>query len=245
MLQSGGALRSGASPGPCARRGICSSQSRFSAGLSRGKQQKCTHSCAGPEENTSLPSVSSNPATLAEMPRQLAAKAFVSQIRSCATRMGDWMKQHRVQQLLFGCGALRGRAAGVCSGAARWCRFVRVVGRACCVLRPKTTLIRPLKLLCVFGDPPHQHRHHGPSPQNAQNTHRDSSLTFGGQSVPMPLLAAAVYALPVLPGGGVNDLFTNRVFLAGFWAWFTAQTLKVRLVALGLPFTQPIACVLL
>jgi acid phosphatase family membrane protein YuiD len=34
--------------------------------------------------------------------------------------------------------------------------------------------------------------------------------------------------VPLLPGGGVSDLFTNRVFLAGFWAWFTAQTLKVR-----------------
>jgi hypothetical protein len=34
--------------------------------------------------------------------------------------------------------------------------------------------------------------------------------------------------VPLLPGGGINDLFTNRVFLAGFWAWFTAQTLKVR-----------------
>lgn len=38
---------------------------------------------------------------------------------------------------------------------------------------------------------------------------------------------AALSLMPLLPGGGVNDLFTNRVFLAGFWAWFTAQTLKV------------------
>jgi acid phosphatase family membrane protein YuiD len=40
---------------------------------------------------------------------------------------------------------------------------------------------------------------------------------------------AAMSVLPLLPGGGVTDLFTNRVFLAGFWAWFCAQTLKVRL----------------
>jgi acid phosphatase family membrane protein YuiD len=33
--------------------------------------------------------------------------------------------------------------------------------------------------------------------------------------------------MPALPGGGFADLFTNRVFLAGFWAWFCAQTLKV------------------
>lgn len=39
---------------------------------------------------------------------------------------------------------------------------------------------------------------------------------------------AAMALLPSLPGGGFSDLFTNRVFLAGFWGWFTAQTLKVR-----------------
>ncbi|KIY99788.1 hypothetical protein MNEG_8171 [Monoraphidium neglectum] len=53
--------------------------------------------------------------------------------------------------------------------------------------------------------------------------HRDSA-TFGGAQ---QLQLMAVLALPVLPGGGVNDIFTNRVFLAGFWAWFTAQTLKI------------------
>lgn len=36
--------------------------------------------------------------------------------------------------------------------------------------------------------------------------------------------------VPLLPGNGFSDLFTNRVFLAGFWAWFTAQTLKVGMV---------------
>lgn len=39
---------------------------------------------------------------------------------------------------------------------------------------------------------------------------------------------AAMALMPALPGGGFSDLFTNRVFLAGFWGWFTAQTLKVR-----------------
>lgn len=39
---------------------------------------------------------------------------------------------------------------------------------------------------------------------------------------------AAMAAMPALPGGGISDLFTNRVFLAGFWGWFTAQALKVR-----------------
>jgi hypothetical protein len=38
---------------------------------------------------------------------------------------------------------------------------------------------------------------------------------------------AALAVMPALPGGGFADLFTNRVFLAGFWAWFCAQTLKV------------------
>eukprot|EP00877_Chromochloris_zofingiensis_P000793 jgi/Chrzof1/10714/Cz05g09230.t1 len=47
---------------------------------------------------------------------------------------------------------------------------------------------------------------------------------LGRQRAP---LSAAFLALPVLPGGGFNDLFMNRVFLAGFWAWFTAQFLKI------------------
>lgn len=42
-----------------------------------------------------------------------------------------------------------------------------------------------------------------------------------------PLASAAAVVLPALAGGGVSDLFTNRVFLAGFWAWFCAQTLKI------------------
>lgn len=49
---------------------------------------------------------------------------------------------------------------------------------------------------------------------------------WAGGAPQMQLMAAM--ALPMLPGGGINDIFTNRVFLSGFWAWFTAQTLKVR-----------------
>lgn len=41
----------------------------------------------------------------------------------------------------------------------------------------------------------------------------------------MALLAAL--ALPPFPGNGVADLLTNRVFVAGFWAWFAAQFLKI------------------
>jgi len=41
------------------------------------------------------------------------------------------------------------------------------------------------------------------------------------------ILAASLLTIPALPGGGFNDLFTNRVFLAGFWGWFMAQTLKI------------------
>jgi acid phosphatase family membrane protein YuiD len=44
--------------------------------------------------------------------------------------------------------------------------------------------------------------------------------------------------VPALPGGGFTDLFTNRVFLAGFWAWFCAQTLKVRMNAAGAAMQQ-------
>lgn len=49
---------------------------------------------------------------------------------------------------------------------------------------------------------------------------------FGSSGQQLQLMAAAM-VLPVLPGGGINDIFTNRVFLAGFWAWFCAQTLKI------------------
>ncbi|KAI8470280.1 MAG: divergent PAP2 family-domain-containing protein [Monoraphidium minutum] len=59
--------------------------------------------------------------------------------------------------------------------------------------------------------------------------HRLQQLLFGdGAAWPAaaPQMMAAL-ALPVLPGAGINEIFTNRVFLAGFWAWFTAQTLKI------------------
>lgn len=52
-------------------------------------------------------------------------------------------------------------------------------------------------------------------------------------AAPSPSSAAASAAssghlsLPTLPGNGFNDLFTNRVFLAGYWAWFAAQLLKI------------------
>eukprot|EP00878_Enallax_costatus_P006669 GHUV01006990.1.p1 GENE.GHUV01006990.1~~GHUV01006990.1.p1 ORF type:complete len:276 (+),score=66.75 GHUV01006990.1:270-1097(+) len=54
--------------------------------------------------------------------------------------------------------------------------------------------------------------------------HRLQEL-LAGNDVSAAMAAMAV--LPVLPGGGFSDLFTNRVFLAGFWGWFTAQTLKI------------------
>jgi hypothetical protein len=54
-------------------------------------------------------------------------------------------------------------------------------------------------------------------------TVRSGDASAGVAALSMvPLISAAT-----LPGNGVTDLFTNRVFLAGFWAWFTAQTLKV------------------
>jgi acid phosphatase family membrane protein YuiD len=40
-------------------------------------------------------------------------------------------------------------------------------------------------------------------------------------------LLAAALLVPTLPGGGVADLFTNRVFMAGFAGWAVAQCLKV------------------
>jgi hypothetical protein len=66
-----------------------------------------------------------------------------------------------------------------------------------------------------------------PAPPHAPPCARVCSGDPLGGPHALQLLAAAALALPSLPGAGVNDLFTNRVFLAGFWAWFTAQTLKV------------------
>ncbi|KAG2498826.1 hypothetical protein HYH03_003019 [Edaphochlamys debaryana] len=37
----------------------------------------------------------------------------------------------------------------------------------------------------------------------------------------------AALVIPPLPGNGVLDLLTNRVFLVGFWAWFCAQFFKI------------------
>ena len=53
----------------------------------------------------------------------------------------------------------------------------------------------------------------------------NSSMAQPGLAV--PLLAAGL-AIPPVPGNGVADLLTNRVFLVGFWSWFSAQFLKVR-----------------
>lgn len=113
----------------------------------------CSSACPGLEASTST----SDPGAQQQLsqqlaPQQLAVRALVLQMRAHARRMGQWMRQHRLQELLF--------------GSAAWL---------------------------------------GPTP--------------------LHLMAALV--LPTLPGGGINDIFTNRVFLAGFWAWFTAQTLKI------------------
>uniref|UniRef100_A0A383W5Z8 Uncharacterized protein n=1 Tax=Tetradesmus obliquus TaxID=3088 RepID=A0A383W5Z8_TETOB len=54
--------------------------------------------------------------------------------------------------------------------------------------------------------------------------HRLQQLLLGSDGLSA---VAAMAVVPALPGGGFTDLFTNRVFLAGFWAWFCAQTLKI------------------
>jgi hypothetical protein len=61
------------------------------------------------------------------------------------------------------------------------------------------------------------------------------SLPGRGEGV----LLATVLAAPSFPGGGVSDLFTNRVFLVGFWAWFLAQTGKVGNFNLGQSVKSP------
>lgn len=92
---------------------------------------------------------------------------------------------------------------------------------------------------------PHSSMHHGPMHIN-QRYPVNPCLPPAGPAPCVSLCVlsrgelssglAALSMVPLLPGGGVSDLFTNRVFLAGFWAWFTAQTLKVcvdTMIALG------------
>ncbi|GBF87919.1 phosphatidic acid phosphatase-related protein [Raphidocelis subcapitata] len=112
----------------------------------------CSSGCPGPEASTSSTCAPGASAEQQLAPQQLAARALVLKMRACARSMGQWMRQHRLRELVFG-----------------------------------------------------------------------SGLGVG----PTPLQLMAAFVLPTLPGGGVNDIFTNRVFLAGFWAWFTAQTLKI------------------
>jgi hypothetical protein len=79
------------------------------------------------------------------------------------------------------------------------------------------------------------HAHHALSPWHT--SHRRHRSADGGMAM------AAAAAVPLLPGNGLTDLFTNRVFLVGFWAWFTAQTLKVRVrVSYGMRLGAPAAC---
>lgn len=40
-------------------------------------------------------------------------------------------------------------------------------------------------------------------------------------------MLAMGFAVPTLPGAGLADLFANKVFMTGFWAFFAAQFLKV------------------
>ncbi|GIL90624.1 hypothetical protein Vretimale_15758 [Volvox reticuliferus] len=53
---------------------------------------------------------------------------------------------------------------------------------------------------------------------------KPSGVVNGPQS---GLLMLSALAIPPIPGNGMIDLVTNRVFLVGFWSWFTAQFLKI------------------
>lgn len=58
------------------------------------------------------------------------------------------------------------------------------------------------------------------------------SLLVGPSAIPgiagaPPAFLAAPLVAATLPGGGFADLFTNRVFMVGFWAWFCAQFGKI------------------
>ncbi|GFR43856.1 hypothetical protein Agub_g4982 [Astrephomene gubernaculifera] len=52
-------------------------------------------------------------------------------------------------------------------------------------------------------------------------------LKSGSPEPQQGLALMAALTIPPVPGNGITDLLTNRVFLVGFWSWFTAQFLKI------------------
>lgn len=97
MLRS----RPTASSAAPAARGVASSCPRPALGLSR--RTACSSSAAGPAEQCSTSKACELAAQPVASPRNAAAKALVARARSCARRAGEWMRQARLQQLLFGC----------------------------------------------------------------------------------------------------------------------------------------------
>ena len=201
-----------AAPQPRCRSGIsCNVPSRT---LHVMRTRQCSSSYSGPEPEAST-SEGPGIAMQAQHASYPAAKALVDRMRTCAYGLGQWMREQRLQQLVFGCAPLcvrrrrRLHLAGIC-------RTVHPVALRAVAEAGGGTHAAPYSRA---GQSPRQHVLR-PRP------HRGDAGALGLGPHPLQLMAAAM-VLPTLPGGGVNDLFTNRVFLAGFWAWFTAQTLKV------------------
>lgn len=61
--------------------------------------------------------------------------------------------------------------------------------------------------------------------RNSVHKAREAVGSAAGPQSGYAMLAAL--AIPQIPGNGLSDLLTNRVFLVGFWSWFSAQFLKI------------------
>ena len=78
---------------------------------SAGCAGPCSSSSIGSEQASTSSATSSSSSSVGELsshhpraaaPQQLAAKALVASMRKCARSASEWMRKHRVQQLLFG-----------------------------------------------------------------------------------------------------------------------------------------------
>lgn len=94
--------------------------------------------------------------------------------------------------------------------------------RCFCFAGPRCALVSPPTPALLHTDAKHTNR----DPLSL-SLRSDAAALAPLSAAGAPLASAAAVVLPALAGGGVSDLFTNRVFLAGFWAWFCAQTLKI------------------
>jgi hypothetical protein len=109
-------------PLPAGQRGFRSGSVRVTHGVIC--LSKCSSSAPGPEVSTSG-ALSHQVAARCALPP--AAVVLVSRMRNCAHRMGEWMRQHRLEQLLFGCVGGRRAGQGAPTPAEHWIAHGRML----------------------------------------------------------------------------------------------------------------------